>query len=304
MTAAHPVIAASLDLLWSQWSVLGVPGVRSAPPALVVSPVDLVLFTPGILGDRDARLAMLVQAWCASHGARVFGSRELSVRRGLLPEPAREVFDAWTTVLREVVPGPWPTPEASPRFPGPPIGDREVPLRSDRRGAVHLRARSLLGVAVRADLVCALLKADTEKRPLASPDVAHLGHSPRAVQLALAALEAAGVVHAQKRARTHTYTLTHAQALAEVLDASGLAWFPWHHAFAITFHLVALAGHPSRDERVQDVRAHAVARVLDPHVSAIHGLPAIPVRPGDDAAAERLLAWGVEVIATFAVGGA
>lgn len=303
MTAEERVIEAALDLLWSQWAELGVPGLRSSSHDVVVSPVDLVLFTPGILEDRDARLAGLVQAWCARHGARTFGSRELGVRRAALPEPARRVFDSWTAVLREASGGPWPVPEQPLRGGGPPISDRDVPFRSDRRPAVHLRARSLFGIGVRADLVCALLKADAEKRALASPDVAHLGHSPRAVQLALAALEDAGVALAQKQGRTHSYTLARPRALADVLDAGGLTWFPWHHALPVTFHLVAFAAHSSADARVRHVRAHAIAGLLERHTHALHGLPQVPIRPGDDEAAERLMVWGAEAIAAFMRGG-
>jgi hypothetical protein len=301
MTPATRVLEASLDLLWSQWSTLGVPGVRAGDASVVASPVDLVLFTPGILEDRDARLAALVQAWCAAHGDRVFGARELAARREALPEPARDAFDAWTAVLRAVEPGPWPAHPA--RAPGPPIGDRPVPLRADRPGAVQLRARSLFGVGVRADLACALLEADAKARVLSSPDVAHLGHTPRAVQLTLAALEAAGVVRAQKQGRTYTYALPQPGALADLLDARGLTWVPWHHALRVTFHLVALAAHPSADGRVQQVRAHAVADVIAPAVHALHGLPPMPLRPGDPDAAERLLAWGADVIGGLARTG-
>jgi hypothetical protein len=301
MSDAQHVIDAALDLVWSLWSELGVPGVPTGFGNAVVSPVDLVLFTPGVVGDRDARLATLVQAWCAQHGERTFGARELAVRRTSLPEPARDAFDAWIAVLHEAKGSPWLAPEQPPKTAGPPIGDRDLPYRSDRKPMVHLRARSLFGVGVRADVICALLKADAERRPLTSPEMAHLGHSARAIQQTLGALEAAGVVNAQRESRTHSYTLTRPRDVANLLDADGLSWFPWHHAFPIVFHLVALATWPSADPRVQHVRAHTIARLLGPHVHAIYDLPSIPIRPGDDDADARLMTWGAAAIRSFAV---
>lgn len=92
--------------------------------------------------------------------------------------------------------------------------------------------------------------------------------------------------------------------MTRVLDAEGLIWFPWHHALTVTFHLVALAAHRSVTPTDQDIRAHGVATMLAPHVQALHGLPRIPLRPGDDDAADRLLAWGSAALAFFAAVGA
>lgn len=303
MSLQNEVIEASLALLWSHWSELGVPGVRSsACRRVVVSPTDLALFTPAIVGDRDARLTSLAAAWCAQHGVRTFGARELAARSASLSPPIRAAFRNWAAALHQAGGAPWPSSDEPLAGALPLVSDRELPFRSDRPSAVHLRARSLFGVGVRADVVCALLAADAARRPMTSRDVAHLGHTPRAVQWTMVALEAAGVVQAVKEGRTHTHALTRPQEFARVLDAEGLVWFPWHHAFVVTFHLVALAARPNAV--AQDVVAHALAVTLAPHVQALHGLPVIPVRPGDDDAATRLLAWGSAALATFVgVGG-
>jgi hypothetical protein len=303
VTTANDVIAAALDLVWAQWSELGVPGVRTGPADLVVSPVDLLLFTPAIVGDRDERLTALVLEWCATHGPRVFGSRELQVRAAAIPDPARASLESWFEEINEVAPGPWPKTAAAGRaVASRTLGD-EIPFRPDRRAAVHLRARALFGVGLRADLACALLAAEAEARALTTPDLAHLGYSSRAAQTAVSAFESAGVVQGQRQRRTVRYTLTEPGALALLLDAEDLTWFPWHRALPIVYQLVALAAYPSHDARVQRVRAHAVAASLVDPVAAIHGLPRVPVRPGDDDAAERLLVWGSEAIRWFGSRG-
>lgn len=286
-----PITDAVVELLWAQWSELGVPGVRDPNPAPVVSPVDLVLYTPALLADRDARLAMLVQAWCAQHGGATFSARELNTRRRLLGPETRSAFDAWAGVLHHAVGEPWPASSGG----GPPIDPRTVPARSDRPACLHLRARALFGVGVRADLVVALLEAHATRRPLSSPDLAPLGYSARAVQVALAAFEAAGMILGHKAGRTHTWTLTRPGHLSALLDADGLRWLPWHHALPLLLHLVRLEAQPPGPLRV--VRAHETTAHLAPHVHALHGLPPLPVRPGDLDAADRLLGWGAEVVA-------
>jgi hypothetical protein len=303
MNVRTQVLEASLELLWFHWSELGVPGVRdSSHRRVAVSPTDLALFTPAIVGDRDARLTSLAAAWCVQHGARTFGARELAARSAVLAPPVRSAYAGWAAALHHAAGAPWPAPDEPLAGPLPPVSDRELPFRSDRPSAVHLRARSLFGVGVRADVVCALLAADAARRPMTSRDVAHLGHTPRAVQWTMVALEAAGVVQAVKEGRTHTHSLTRPQELAGVLDAEGLVWFPWQHAYVVIFHLVALAARPNAV--AQDVVAHALAASLAPHVQALHGLPVIPVRPGDDDAATRLLAWGSAALASFVGVGA
>jgi len=297
------VANAAVTLVRSQWTELGVPAQRTLPARFVVDPLALVLWSPSIVGTRDRRLAMLIQAWCAQHGHKVFGSKELVDGRRSLPEPARQSFDAWASVLRAQAGAPWPPCEAPVPAQGPEPAQRQTAFRSDRPLAVHLRARCLFGIGPRADVACALAQAHAQGRRLRRRNLDHTPHSERAIQQVLASLELAGLVEKTVDGRTHMHVLTRPDAFLELLGAHDAKWKAWHHALPIASHLVHWVEHPSGSASVRNVQAHAVARTLAPHVHAVHGLVSIPVRPGQDDAHPRLLAWAESALHALAGAG-
>ena len=64
----------------------------------------------------------------------------------------------------------------------------------------------------------------------------------------------------------------------------------------------ALGDRPTQP-KLLNARAHTVASLLARHAFAIHQLPPIEVRPGDEDAGGALLAWGSRAIEVFATGG-
>jgi hypothetical protein len=65
---------AILDLLWSAWTELGVPGVERTHQRFAIDPDPLIVFTPALAKD-DPRLVEQAAAWCGRHGAVVSKTR-------------------------------------------------------------------------------------------------------------------------------------------------------------------------------------------------------------------------------------
>jgi hypothetical protein len=76
----------AIDLAWSLWRELGVPGPVRRHEGWLVVPEPLIVFTAA-LGDRDRRLRDNAVAWCAAH-------RSLVSARALANTFARE---GWQT---------------------------------------------------------------------------------------------------------------------------------------------------------------------------------------------------------------
>lgn len=66
MAGSSEVDDLAVELAWSLWRALGVPGPLERHADCVVIPEPLIAFT-GALGDRDRRLRDNAVAWCAAH---------------------------------------------------------------------------------------------------------------------------------------------------------------------------------------------------------------------------------------------
>src|SRR5688572_16830713 len=80
-----PIREAVLDLLWSAWAELGVPGPQRTHRRSVSDPEPLIVFTPALALD-DPRLLEQAAAWCERYGDFVSKTRLDGLARAAPPE--------------------------------------------------------------------------------------------------------------------------------------------------------------------------------------------------------------------------
>jgi hypothetical protein len=250
-----------LDLLWRQWSALGVPGRTTMEERRVVDPESLLLLSMTI-GRYDARLFDEILDWLVVNGAflNVQRLRNLMKRFDF---QSKAQLGAISELLMKKSNDPlkWKrlASPCSPRNPEPLFflkSGKPIPMTEEKapefsaygllRGAIKLREhaqpfptkgmpslllrlRALLGVNARCELFC-LLAAAEEIHP---SDVARqTGYSPRTVQNTLAEMARSGVVQMRSGNRDKWYSLN-----SGVLDfllkpeGSSTPWVNWAPLF-------------------------------------------------------------------------
>jgi hypothetical protein len=231
-----------LDILWRQWSALGVSGYSQAEENKVVDPEALLLLTLTV-ARYDARLFDEVLDWLDVNGAFLNVQRlqnlmkqydfqagaQLSAVAEWLGrksnyamkwknlaeahklEPAQALF-----FMKEGKSFPEPNnPEQTFFNHGllrTPIETRKLaqPFPSEGMPSLLLRLRALLGVNIRCEILCLLGSVD-EIHPSVIAKLT--GHAPRTTQNALAEMARSGVVQVRTHGREKIYALK-----PEVLD--------------------------------------------------------------------------------------
>jgi len=250
-----------LDLLWRQWSALGIPGRTTIEERRVVDPESLLLLSLTV-GRYDARLFDEILDWLVVNGAflNVQRLRNLMKRFGF--ESQAQLSSVSELLMKKSNdPLKWKRLAAprSPRNPEPLFflkSGKPIPMPDDKapefsaygllRGPIKLkghaqpfptkgmpslllRLRALLGVNARCELFC-LLAAAEEIHP---SDVARqTGYSPRTVQNTLAEMARSGVVQMRSGNRDKWYSLN-SGVLDYLLkpDGSTTPWINWAPLF-------------------------------------------------------------------------
>ena len=255
------VISQLLDLLWGQWSALGVAGRGVLEQRNVIDPEPLLLLSLTIC-RHDARLFDEVMDWLMINGAFMNVQRLKSIRNhydfqctpqlGAVAEVLGQKANSavkWKNLVglgvkRTVEPlffmnngKPLPTPgEHAPEFErhgllrGPLIlRGFSQPFPFHGMPALLLRLRALLGVNARCEVLC-MLGATDEIHPSAA---AHqTGYFPRTIQNALVEMARSGVVEMRINNREKKYWLKPG-FLDELLRPAGqpTPWVNWSPLF-------------------------------------------------------------------------
>jgi len=207
-----------LDMLWSLWAELGVPGVLRAHEDVAVDPEPLVLYTP-FLAARDARLREMATSWCVRHHGLLGSVRMKGLHRSA-PEPVAAAFAEFAATLDTVTSTRWPAADQAPAaLQAEALRPMGVPL--ERRSLVWLRARAAMGPGARADLLCAMLAEPDERR---AADLDPVGYSRRAVDDVLSTWTSSGMVETIRVSGVRSYSLRRRNAWLAVLDAQQLRW--------------------------------------------------------------------------------
>lgn len=224
MRRPSPVSGLAVDVAWSLWRELGVPGPIRRHAGWLVVPEPLILYTAA-LGDRDRRLRDAAMAWCVTH-MPVVSTRAL--RNAYTQERwgARLVAD-FTATIGVLTGARWPAAGVGHPFPvdlqyegwPPPYGEPSQ---------LTLRIRSLFGVGVRAEVLRVLLTASHDRHTLA--ELARVAMATkRQTTEAVEQLHASGVVSVDRSRQPHSVRLLRREPLQQLvgpLPAHSYEWAP------------------------------------------------------------------------------
>lgn len=278
-----------VDLGWSLWSELGVPGVVRHHAHVAIDPEPLIVFSPWLFRD-DARLQDEIVRWCVAHADRISASRLHGLLKTASPEVLSAFHDLATTLRAHGVP--W----TKAKTPGTPETTKPLALPTTRPALIRVRLRALAGVGARADVLAELL--GHQSRWLIASDLHHLGFSKRNVARILGELADAGVVGSRADKNAVAFKLATPQ-LAQMLEGKQLAWPSWASVLAFVEDLQRLCDDQGKSEVVRRVAAPKAAARFDVASAALNFER--PVVPRDDAWS-AVVVWAEEQMAALVDG--
>jgi hypothetical protein len=282
----------ALDLVWSLWTELGVPGPRRSHTRAVLDPERLLTVTPRFAAS-DARLLDLVFSWCVQHGERLSGSRLTALVRAASPE-VRASAEAFLAELGSAGVG---LLRISPIQPPRPRDLRDIELTAGRAALLRLRIRALVGVGGRADVLTAMLAAPGTWVS-ASALVAEVGLAKRHIARILSEMTDGGITLARKRGNVHEVRLANPAALAELVSVpAGLTFPNWDAVFEWTrlaSELTSLSPDRPATMRVEVAKRERALLAL----AADLGM----ARPPQAEATAAVIAWAAEHARAMAAG--
>ena len=287
---------ACMDLAWSLWTELGVPGVTRHHRRLVVDPEPLVVWSGQFIAA-EPRLRDQVFAWCAGHAARLSASR----LRGLISRATYtdvRGFAGLVAALRAKTSIRWSAPDAEPW----PIVE-EVPtpaLDLGRASLLSFRLRALVGVGARADTLRRLLEAWPDG--VTATIVAESGYSKRNIARILAELTEAGIVGQIRKGNRLEYWLRRAELLGRLVGAGDARHVGWQPLFAVLSALMKLESDVGRrSTAARRVAAHATREDIASYAEVV-GLTSPPPTRGVRSAYDDLMGWAVMQASSLADG--
>jgi hypothetical protein len=274
---------AVLELLWSAWTELGVPGVERNFQAVALDPEPLILFTPA-LARNDPRLIEQATSWCERHGDVISKTRLDGLVRG-----AANVVGASFVTFAEPLGG------AAASWRSAKVGagrrahvSRSGPPPLDRAALARLRMRALAGTGARADVLSELLGSPNGWT--SATDLEHLGYTRRYIAGVLADLTDARLTTEKPGKGAAAFRLRDPRALATLIDADSLLWPNWAAVLALAWQLIELERSAARSAVTAPVKARDAWDELR-RLSVASGLRE-PPRPTGEAAWPKLLHWG------------
>jgi hypothetical protein len=278
---------AILDLLWSAWAELGVPGVERRHRRLASDPDPLIVFTPA-LATEDPRLVEQTAAWCERHGDFVSKTRLDGLKRRA-PREVSSAFDGFAGSLGDAAADWGQVKGLRPRTRA--VGATTPPL--ERPALARLRMRTLAGTGARADVLCELL--GSLNTWTTATDLERLGYARRSVARVLADLTAARLTSERSGKGAASFRLRDPHSLAGLVEAEALSWPDWTALLTLAWHLVQLEGSGQPSPAVASVKARDAWDDLR-GLSAATGLREPPVPASDPSAWPSLLDWGAKVL--------
>lgn len=250
------ILESLLDLLWRQWTAVGVSGYGKSEETKVIDPESLFLLTLTV-ARYDARLFDEVLDWLKVNGDYLNVQRlqslvkqfdfqakaELSAVAELLGQKSsvalkwkklatKYSLDTETPLFYMQDGRPVPTPDNTDEIflrhglLRPPVKHRHLSRPFPRQGipSLLLRLRALLGVTLRCEILC-LLGSVHEIHP--SLIARLIGQNPRSTQNVLAEMVHSGVVQVRTSAREKIYSLSTGE-LDALLRPDGFT--PWRNS--------------------------------------------------------------------------
>ena len=281
-----PIPRLATDLTWSLWGELGVPSVIRDHTHVVVDPEPLIIGSP-FVSRHDARLREEIHRWCAAHTNRISTSRLKGLARRAQPE-AREAFEALAATLATSTTVRWPHPTGTPPWPRTPEPKSRT-LHLDRPSLLALRARAMVGVGARADVLTSLL-GRTGRWTRAS-ELEYLGYSKRNVARVLGDLAEASLLQQRGVRNSLTFRIADRAPWEQLLRTEDLAWIRWDLTFELVFALLRLEVLTAKPTAVQRVEGTKIRIALNTLASSLD-LSNPPEIRDREAPLDALLRWG------------
>lgn len=287
-----------LQMLWSLWTEMGIPGSVRNHRHLLADPEPLIVYTPHLAAE-DSRLLGLVFDWCAAHSNWVSKSRIKSIA-GMSTEEVQQALGRFNGSLSACCGVHW-SPGGEPG--GFAITRRTMALPVDRPSMLGVRTRALAGVSARAEVLTRLIAAGGH--PLAINDLADSGTSRRSVERVVGDLTRAGFVAVYGKARGRRFSLREHAAFSACLTSGRVdgmcSNINWHIVMSTLVQLTALLQHGSLSVGLRRVEAVNLSLTLAQNMRALQqGEP--PHLSGREDAFDQLMSWGHSVATEWAAG--
>lgn len=301
--------AATLDLLWQQWTTLGVAG-HTAPASLaaMIDPEALLLAST-VLGRFDPRLFDEILDWLQDQADWINLQRLVRLQKDFALGTPSILAAIATRLARHSSHQKWralakpaldPSPSA-PLFPDVghfgasepdflshgwqrgPVRYRGLgtPPRMDHPANLLLKLRALFGRQSRAEVMAWLLAYDSGH----PAEIARqTGHFRRSIQLTLNELERSGHIRARKAAREKHFSLNHDEWLFLVKQKTPSVgpfprWIKWASVFRLLSHAQMLLDDSRLADASPEMQAIEWHRHLDYATLADSGLPVALAQP-------------------------
>lgn len=286
----------TLDLMWSVWSELGIPGVHQLHGHTAIDPEPLLVATPW-LAREDVRLRDEVYRWCVAHADRISASRLQTLVRRAPPE-VRAAFEELSATLGANTSIRWPAgADATPWDVAP--STKHPNLRVTRPSMVRLRVRAIAGVGARADVLAELIA-----RPgtwLVASDLDHVGYSKRNASRVLTELAAAGVVRQRADRNALAFQLAEPDAWRTLANVGDVGWPRWDLLLDLAIEARVLASMGNKTATVRRVNAANAAERFKVLADGL-GLERPADVRGDPSAYDVIGAWSEAAIEVIALG--
>lgn len=276
MKTSKPELDALLDFAWSAWSELGVSSWTRRHRDWQLDPEALLLLT-GCLGRVDARLRGEVLDWCSSFGHFLSRARTKTLLAGW---PDAAGWPEFAADLTAATSKSWPGADGEGSF--TPSGKSRLLLQG-RAACLALRARALLGVGARSEILRVMLAAPVGRTWSRTELAEETAYTRRNVHDAVEALLAAGALEGHEHNELGRLVLARAPAWQELLGP-----LPAPSVGAARLLRAAWAIHCAReswerkDESLRSLEARASWQAIAADLQAA-GWPTPAVPAGQDA---------------------
>jgi hypothetical protein len=211
---------------WSQWAELGVSASGAVVPQHAMDLEAAICFAP-LLAELDPRLHDEVLDWCVQFGSAFVSVSVLKHTLKLFDQPHQQRVLRFTATVNAHAKTRWPALSHEVLQFTPSHKSR---CRTERPGAVQLRARKIFGINARADIIVGLAQNAVSPQPQWT-QISHLvglGYSKRNLTDALNDLAIGGILGTLHIGNKNQYALRNHELLRELLapmpPAGGRPW--------------------------------------------------------------------------------
>jgi len=297
-TASAQVQEKLLDIAWSLWTGLGLPGQLDNHFDHMIDPEALVVFTVG-LGDADPRLRNEATDWCTRYGSLLSGARLKNLIAQEDPD-VRTRFGEFAATVAEHSPHRWPgrteSRQHTPR-------DRSGIKSFTRQSQMTLRLRSWTGIGVRAEIIRAFL-SNAETAFSASDLAAETAYTKRSVAQALDSLCLGDVLQSFPIRNQIHYRMTHqtVERLRELLAPPPMFYVRW--SVVLSFLRTAFEAIGRFESKTASARAVEVRSIVEKSEHDIRAarLPVPRREVHGEAFWDEFVTWLMAVLENLAAG--